>query len=76
MTVPLAEGLRVVSDYAEAGVHEYWIVNPLDETTTVLALAGGKYREHGVFRPGDRAKSALLAGFEVDVGEMFGVASR
>ena len=60
-------------DYAEAGVCEYWIVNPLDATATVLTLAGGEYREHGVFREGDRAASALLAGFQVDVGELLRV---
>ena len=49
-------------DYAEAGIPEYWIVNPLDETVTVLFLADGAYREHGVFRPGAHAGSALLPG--------------
>ena len=34
-------------DYAEAGIREYWIVNPLDEVVTVLVLAGDEYREHG-----------------------------
>ena len=59
-------------DYAEAGIPEYWIVHPLDETVTVLVLAGGEYREHGVFRPGERAGSASLPGLSVDVGETFG----
>ena len=59
-------------DYVEAGVPEYWIVHPLDETVTVLALSGGEYREHGVFRPGERAGSASLPGFSVDVREAFG----
>ena len=58
-------------DYAEAGVPEYWIVHPLDETVTVLVLSGGEYREHGVFRPGERAGSATLPGFSVDVREAF-----
>jgi len=26
-------------DYAEAGVHEYWIINPAADTVTVLAYA-------------------------------------
>jgi Uma2 family endonuclease len=26
------------ADYAEAGIPEYWIVNPLDDTITVLVL--------------------------------------
>ena len=59
------------ADYAEAGVPEYWIVNPSDETVTVLALAEGGYREHGVFRPGERAGSWSLPGFSVDVRATF-----
>ena len=61
-------------DYAEAGIPEYWIVNPLDETVTVLVLADGTYREHGVFRPGAHAGSAVLSGFSVDVRESFDAA--
>ena len=62
-------------DYAEAGITEYWIVNPLDETVTVLALADGAYREHGVFRPGQHADSLGLPGFSIDVRETFDAAS-
>ena len=47
-------------DYAEAGIPEYWIVNPLDETVTVLVLGDGEYREHGVFRAGAHADSPTL----------------
>lgn len=58
-------------DYAEAGIPEYWIVNPIDETVTVLVLVDGEYREHGVFRPGARADSPSLPGFSVSVRETF-----
>ena len=54
-------------DYAEAGIPEYWIVNPLDATVTVLVLDGPAYATHGVFRRGDQATSPLLAGFAVSV---------
>ena len=57
-------------DYAEAGIPEYWIVNPLDETITVLTLDGDAYTEHGVFRRGESAPSALLNGFAVQVDEV------
>jgi Uma2 family endonuclease len=57
-------------DYAEAGIPEYWIVNPLDETITVLMLDGDAYTEHGVFRRGDSAASVLLDGFAVRVDEV------
>ena len=61
-------------DYAEARIPEYWIVNPLDETITVLTLAGTEYAEHGVFRRGDRAESALLQGFATGVADVFDAA--
>lgn len=54
-------------DYADAGIPEYWIVNPLQDSITVLALDGEAYSEHGVFRRGERATSRLLAGFSISV---------
>ena len=58
-------------DYAEAEIPEYWIVNPLDETVTVLVLAGDAYAVHGTFRRRQRAASRLLAGFDLSVDEIF-----
>jgi Uma2 family endonuclease len=60
-------------DYAEAGIPEYWIVNPLKDTLTVLGLsgAGEEYSELGTYRRGDTAASALLAGFALDVNAVF-----
>ncbi len=57
-------------DYAEADIGEYWIVDPADSTITILRLNGTDYTEHGVFRRGERATSALLAGFSVPVDEV------
>ena len=59
------------ADYAEAGIPEYWIVDPANETITVLALEGSGYVEHGVFARGDTATSLLLAGFAADVTAVF-----
>ena len=59
------------ADYAEAGIPEYWIVDPRAETVTVLTLAGRTYVEHGVFSRGDTATSPLLDGFAVDVTALF-----
>jgi Uma2 family endonuclease len=58
-------------DYAEARIPEYWIVNPLDETITVLTLVDDTYAEHGLFRRGETATSALLSGFAVLVDSVF-----
>jgi Uma2 family endonuclease len=57
------------AEYAQAGIPEYWIVDPAEGRITVLALEGTEYVEHGVFARGERATSWLLPGFEVDVAE-------
>lgn len=59
------------ADYAEAGVPEYWIVNPENQTITVLKLSGGIYEEGKVFQGSDAARSALLSGFDVSVAAVF-----
>ena len=60
-----------VRDYAEAGIPEYWIVNPLDETVTVLTLEEQAYALHGIFHRGQRAISKLLDGFGIEVDDIF-----
>ena len=62
-------------EYAEAGIREYWLVNPLDETITVLTLldTASLYQEHGVFVSGQVADSVLLRGFKVEVNKVFAV---
>jgi Uma2 family endonuclease len=58
-------------EYAEAGIAEYWIVDPKTETISVLVLDGSEYRVHGEFHPGETASSVLLSGFTVDVKATF-----
>lgn len=57
-------------EYAQAGIPEYWIVNPLTSTITVLALDGEAYAENGVFQRGQWATSKLLDGFSVSVDDV------
>jgi Uma2 family endonuclease len=59
------------TEYAEAGIPEYWIVDPEAEQVIVLRLEERQYVVHGEFGPGDRATSALLPSFNVDVTEVF-----
>ncbi len=56
-------------EYAQAGIPEYWIVDPEEETITVLVLKPRRktYIEHGRFAKGTRATSKLLPGFSIDV---------
>ncbi len=61
------------TEYAQAGIPEYWIVDPETETITVLTLLEGQteYAVHGEFKPGQTATSKLLDGFAVDVTACF-----
>ena len=59
------------ADYAEAGIAEYWIADPRDETITVLTLQGDTYVEHGRYVRGGTATSRLLAGFAAEVSAVF-----
>lgn len=58
-------------EYAEAGIAEYWIVDPRSRTITVLRLEDDDYIEHGHFEPGEEAASALLVGFKIAVDAVF-----
>ena len=62
------------AEYAEAGIPEYWIVDPRFDATTVLRLEGAACVEHGVFTRGMRADSVLLEGFSIDVDAVFDAA--
>ncbi len=59
------------NEYARAGIREYWIVDPEEETIAVYVLGPRRrtYDEPLVFRRGDRAASVLLPGFGVEVSE-------
>ncbi len=58
---------KKLADYAESGIPEYWIVDPVEKRITVLVLEGKAYRVHGEFVRGQQATSVLLNGFGVDV---------
>ncbi|MEZ4733689.1 MAG: Uma2 family endonuclease [Caldilineaceae bacterium] len=58
-------------EYAQAGIPEYWIVDPLKHLVTVLVLENGQYQLHGEFKPGTVASSVHLAGFTVPVATLF-----
>lgn len=61
-------------DYAEAGIPEYWIVDPRTKVITVLMLRGHEYVELGLFNEGDVIESVVVAGFKVDVSQVFSTA--
>ena len=68
---PARDLVQKKREYAQAGIPEYWIVNPLNETVIVYQLKSKRYVRHGLFRRGQKATSALLRGFALDVTAMF-----
>jgi Uma2 family endonuclease len=58
-------------EYAQAGIAEYWIVDPREHQISVLVLESGNYRVHGQFGRGAIATSLVLQGFTVEVDAAF-----
>ncbi|MDE2785950.1 MAG: Uma2 family endonuclease [Chloroflexota bacterium] len=58
--------------YAEAGVPEYWILDPVNDTLTVLELSGGEYTERAVLGHGDTLTTLTIPGFELPLEHLFG----
>lgn len=58
-------------EYAQAGVSEYWLVDPSVRGIQVYTLQAGHYAPEGHFGAGQRARSLVLPGFEVAVEEIF-----
>jgi Uma2 family endonuclease len=61
-------------DYAEACVPEYWIVNPMTESITVLQLRGNAYEEAGTYKRGESAASVVRPEFSIAVSKVFDTA--
>jgi Uma2 family endonuclease len=61
------------AEYAAAGIPEYWIADPRDNTLTIFTLDDGatEYRQAGRWGVGETAASVLLEGLTVEVGKVF-----
>ena len=57
--------------YAEAGVREYWIVDPRDDTLTLLELRDGEYAERAVLTVSDTLTTPLLPGLAIPLNDVF-----
>jgi Uma2 family endonuclease len=63
-------------DYADAGVKEYWIVDPMLRKVTLLSLQNDKLLVIGEFTPGQTVCSQLLPELVVDVSACMAAAER
>jgi Uma2 family endonuclease len=57
--------------YEEAGVPEYWIVDPRIKSVEVFVLEADEYVLLGKWGAGETAASRVLAGFEIPVASIF-----
>ncbi|HEY2290085.1 MAG TPA: Uma2 family endonuclease [Thermoanaerobaculia bacterium] len=57
--------------YQDAGVPEYWMADPSSREVVVHVLQNGRYVEHCRGGVGERVRSAVLPGFEVEVAGLF-----
>lgn len=60
------------SEYAQAGIPEYWIIDPDKRTVEMFVLEDDQYALQARLRPGQAAHSTLLPDFEVAVDDVFG----
>ncbi|WP_158857139.1 Uma2 family endonuclease [Lunatibacter salilacus] len=57
--------------YEESGVKEYWLMDALGQTLLIYTLVRGKYQSSRLLTSGDRAKSSVVLGFELDLEPFF-----
>ena len=57
--------------YAEAGVREYWPIDPRNDTVTQLELRDGEYAERAVLGVNDTLATPLLPGLSIPLGDIF-----
>ena len=60
-----------LADYAAIGVKECWLVSLASRTIEVLTLVNGDWRRLALLRAGDRMRSDVLAGLDVEVEQFF-----
>ena len=58
--------------YEEAGVKEYWVIHPNEQTLLIYSLVDGRYQASRFFVPEDEVTSACLPGFTLDLEDIFG----
>ena len=57
--------------YAEAGVLEYWPIDPRNDTVTQLELQDGEYIQRAVLGAGDVLTTPLLPGLSIPLAAIF-----
>jgi len=56
--------------YAQFGVPEYWLLEPVEPRIEVFRLEAGKYRAVADFGPGDTLESATFPGLRIPLSSL------
>ena len=62
------------NEYAQAGIAEYWVIDPENQTVTIHELTGNTY-DPATYDRDAMAKSTRLPGFAVQVSDVLAAAS-
>ncbi len=57
--------------YEEAGVAEYWIINPSEENLIIYTLQNSRYTGSKPYAPGEIISSNNIPGFKITVADIF-----
>ena len=57
--------------YAAAGIPEYWILDPVHDTLTILELSAGQYHERAVLTAQDTLTTPTIPGLSIPLTELF-----
>ena len=57
--------------YEEAGILEYWIVNPSEQYIIIYTLINGKYAGSKPYAPGENITSPVLPGLVISLEQIF-----
>ena len=66
-----ADTVEKLKEYAQAGVPEYWLLDPRARTVMVYVLDGEAYRLVKTYEAGEAVESVMLEGFGVQVYDIF-----
>ena len=57
--------------YQDAGVKEYWVIHPVEQTLLIYTLINGTYQSSGLYVSGDIVVSSCISGFSLNLEEIF-----
>ncbi|QKD82656.1 Uma2 family endonuclease [Thermoleptolyngbya sichuanensis A183] len=65
------DDVRKRAQYAAVGIPEYWLIDPIAQTLTVLSLEGTVYREVGTFGAGEAIASVEFPDLAIAVDRLW-----